>query len=293
MDHKLFKELSADPSKIDSMLHPGRYLHTIRPDELPIQVMASGFPSLDESLFLKRNEGEIVIIAARPSVGKSAFAFQIANFVSQTEEVHVFSLEMSFSSIGRRMLSPIVGCPINDLLHDRVGDEVEPGITRLPKKYFLDDEAGLNIHEICDRASNHARKAKTALIVIDYIQIIGIEKGHSRALEIGEAMAQLKRLGKELRCPIMVLAQLNRESEKRGSSGGKYTPLLSDLKESGSLEEAADVVVGLHRESRYTNTRHGEADIFIMKNRNGPLNDYIFKYDAATCTFEDPQIEAI
>lgn len=293
MDNDLQNKLLANPEMIEQVLNPGRYLHTIRPEELPIQVMPSGFPSLDESLFLKRGEGEIVIIAARPSVGKSAFAFQIANFVSQTEEVHVFSLEMSFSSIGRRMLSPIMGCPIQDLLHDRVPDEVAPGITRLSRKYFLDDEAGLNIDEICDRASNHARKSKTALIVIDYIQIIGIEKGHSRALEIGEAMAKLKRLGKELRCPILVLAQLNRESEKRGANGGKYTPLLSDLKESGSLEEAADVVLGLHRESRYTNTRHGEADIFVLKNRNGPLNEYIFKYNAATCTFEDPQNEEI
>lgn len=290
MNQDLFAKLAANPDLIDKELNPGRYLYDIDPKELPIEVMPSGFPTLDESLFLKRGEGELIIIAARPSVGKSALAFGIGLNVSLKEEVHVFSLEMSHASIGRRILSNSLSCSISDIQHGRVNDLLSDGINNLkPYRFFLDERSSLSADEICDAARNHHRRKKTGLIIIDYCQIMGVEKGHSRALEIAEGTAKLKALGKELRCPIILLSQLNRQSENRGASTGNYTPVLSDLKESGAIEEAADIVIGIDREVLHTKLRPKEADIVILKNRNGPIGKFMLNFDSATSSFKDPK----
>ncbi len=282
------EQLEAGLLSIDQAINPGRYLHDMNPEELEIRIMDSGFPTLDKYLFLKENEGELIIIGARPSVGKSALAFQIAKNVSVNHEVHVFSLEMSHASIGRRMLSTSLGCTIADIQYGRRRDEVQDGLDSLrPYRFFLDERSGLSADEICDSARNHARTKKTKLIVIDYCQIIGIEKGHSRALEIGEATCKLKALAKELLCPVILLSQLNRQSETRGASSGNYKPVLADLKESGSIEQDADIVLGIDREYMHTRLRIDEADVLILKNRNGPLGEEIFKFDAATASFRD------
>lgn len=284
----VYGKIQRDEISLDQALYPGKYLHELDPESLEIQVIESGFPTLDEYLLLKKGEGELIIIGARPSVGKSALAFQIAKHVSLNHEVHVFSLEMSHSSIGRRMLSAGLGCSIADIQRGRVSSQLVKGVEGLRKyNFFLDDRSSLSADEICDSAREHSRKKKTELIVIDYCQIIGIEKGHSRALEIGEATGKLKALGKELRCPIILLSQLNRQSETRGASSGNYKPMLSDLKESGSLEQDADIVIGLDREFMHTRLRIDEADLLILKNRNGPLGEVVFKFDAATASFID------
>ncbi len=288
MDNELFKKLSANPDMIDQVLNPGVCLHQIDPEELPIEVMPCGFPTLDEYMLLKQGEGELIVIGARPSHGKSALAFQIALNVSMNHWVHIFSLEMSRQMIGRRMAALEIQCSISDIQRGRVNSELAPALAKLERyKYFIDDRSGISADEICDAARSRKRKFDTQLIVIDYIQIIGIEKGHSRALEIGEATAKLKALGKELRCPILLLSQLNRQSEARGASSGNYKPMLSDLKESGSIEQDADIVLGLDREFMHNKLRVDETDILVLKNRNGPLGEEVFKFDAATASFRD------
>lgn len=298
MDKELFSKLKANPELIDKVLqeinNPGKYLYEINPEHLSIQCIPSGFPTLDRYLLLKEGEGELVVIGARPSVGKSALAFQIALNVSRDHYVHVFSLEMSHSSIGRRLLSAKLGCSISDIQHGRVTSRLMEGINTLKGyKFFLDDRSGLSIDEICDAARAQKKREDTKVIVIDYCQIIGIPKGHSRALEIAEATAKLKALGKELRCTIILLSQLNRQSETRGAGTGNYKPMLSDLKESGSIEQDADIVLGLDREYMHTKLRIDEADILILKNRNGPLGEEVFAFDAATASFKDRQEETI
>jgi replicative DNA helicase len=290
----IIDQLESGALSIDQVLHPGRYLHEMDPDSLEIQVMDSGFPTLDKYMLLKKDEGELIIIGARPSVGKSALAFQIARNVSINHEVHVFSLEMSHSSIGRRMLSTRMGCTIADIQYGRVREEVPEGINTLKHyKFFLDDRSGISADQICDAAREHYRQKETKLIVIDYCQILGIEKGHSRALEIAEATGKLKALAKELKCPVILLSQLNRNSETRGASSGNYKPVLADLKESGSIEQDADIVLGIDREYMHTRLRIDEADVLILKNRNGPLGEEIFKFDAATASFRDLQDDGI
>ncbi len=282
------EQLEAGLMSIDQAVNPGRFLHEIDPKSLEIQVMDSGFPTLDRYLLLKKDEGELIVIGARPSVGKSALAFQIALNVSRNHFVHVFSLEMSHASIGRRMLSSSIRCSIADIQYGRVNDRIDDGIDNLKQyKFFLDDRSSLSADEICDAARSQSRVHKTQLIVVDYIQIIGIEKGHSRALEIGEAVGKLKSLGKELKCPVILLSQLNRQSETRGVSSGNYKPILADLKESGAIEQDADLVLGLDREYLHTKLKIDQADVLVLKNRNGPLGEEKLKFDAATSSFRD------
>lgn len=284
----IYNKLQTGEISIDQALSPGKYLHELNPEDLSIKVIPSGFPTLDNYLLLKEGEGELIVIGARPSVGKSALAFQIAKNVSTTHEVHVFSLEMSHASIGRRMLSAGLACSIGDIQRGRVNSRLAGGLDDLKRyNFFLDDRSSLSADEICDSAVEHANRKKTGLIVVDYIQILGVDKGHSRALEIASATAKLKALGKELRCPIILLSQLNRQSETRGASSGNFKPMLSDLKESGSIEQDADLVIGLDREYLHTKLRLDEADILILKNRNGPLGEEVFKFDAATASFRD------
>lgn len=294
MSTELFNKFSNNPDLIDQYLNPGKYLSDITPEELPISIFSSGFPSLDKYMLLKSGEGELVVLGARPSMGKSALAFQIALNVSRQNFVHVFSLEMSHASIGRRLLASKLGCSISDIQRGRVSSQLSDGIQSLKDfRFFLDDRSSLSVNEIIDSARTQAKRNNTALVVVDYIQIIGVEKGHSRALEIAEATAKLKALGKELRCPVILLSQLNRQSETRGASSGNYKPVLSDLKESGSIEQDADIVIGLDREYVHTKLRPDEADVLILKNRNGPIGEEVLKFNSETATFFDSLSDGI
>lgn len=283
----IYDQIQSGEIDLDQALNPGSYLHDVNPDDLTTQIMDSGFPNLDKDyLFLKENEGELIIVAGLPSMGKTGFMFQIASHVSKTHPVHVFSLEMSKQSVVRRLLSPIVGRPITAIqmgLVDR--PSILRGLSELSKQqYFIDDRSGLTADEICDAARNRARKVETKLLVIDYLQIMDMPPGHSRALEIGVATKKLKALAKELKVPIIVGSQLNRQSVLRG---GDMKPMLTDLKESGSIEADSDVVIAIHRVSRYTGLRVDEADILVLKNRNGKVGELPMKFWAAQTQFVD------
>lgn len=288
---KLIKRLGDGELTLDDVLNPGKYLYDVDIDELPIRVMPSGFLTLDtEYMFLKEDEGELIIVGGRPSMGKSAFMFQLALSVSETLPVHVFSLEMSQKSIVRRLMSNIINRPITAIqmgLVDR--RELERAKDQLRRhKYIIDDASGLTVHELADRARNRAKTHGTRAIIIDYLQLLRTEKGHSKDAEIGTITKELKALAKDLRCPVIVGSQLNRQCEVRGASTGNYKPLLSDLRESGNIEQDSDVIVAVHREYRYTKLRMGEADILILKNRNGAVGECVMKFYAAQTRFDDP-----
>lgn len=285
MDIELFKQLSEDPGMIDRVLNPGSYIHEVAPSDLQTRVVPSGFPTMDHDyLFLK--DGELVVVAGLPSMGKTAFMFQIAQFVSSQLPVHVFSLEMNRQSVVRRMLSPIIGQSITAIQRGLVPEDLlKQGLDKLSTyDFFIDDRSGLSVDEICDAVRNRYRKHKTRLVIIDYLQIMSLAPGHSRSLEIGVATVKLKALAKELNCPVIIGSQLNRQSVLRG---GDMKPMLTDLKESGSIEADADVVVAIHRAFRYTGIGLDDADILILKNRNGACGELKMKFHAARTEFED------
>lgn len=287
---ELINQISNGDTTIDELLYPGRYLHEVDIDKLPIQVMSSGFPTLDEEyMLLKEREGELIVVGGRPSMGKSAFMFQLALNVSVGLPVHVFSLEMSQESIVRRLLSAVINRPIAAIQRGLVDPEtLTEALARLEEyHYIIDDRSGLNIQMLCDAARGRAKKEKTSLIVVDYLQLLRTEKGHSRDTEIGEITRELKALAKDLKCPVIVGSQLNRQCEIRGRESGNYRPILSDLRESGSIEQDADIIIAIHREYRYTKQRDGEADIIVLKNRNGQVGESVMKFSAGLTRFED------
>lgn len=292
----VFNRIMGGELDIDAVLNPGKLLYDVDVDKLPIKIMPSGFPTLDnEYMFLKEAEGELIVVGGRPSMGKSAFMFQLALYVSRGLPVHVFSLEMSQESIVRRLLSNIIGKPVSaiqmGLVDKRTLEKAKEELRSF--NYFIDDTGGLDVQAVADRARQRARKERTRLIVIDYLQLLRTPKGHSKDAEIGDITKTLKALAKELRCPVVVGSQLNRQCEIRGASSGDYRPILADLRESGNIEQDSDVVMAVHREYRYTKMRQTEADIIILKNRNGPIGEVVMQFYAAQTRFEDTGVSEI
>ncbi len=278
---EIMKEIAKDPGYADRLLYPGRQLADFDANGLKVDVMSSGFPSLDKAMLLKRNRGELIIIAARPSKGKSALACQIASHVAQQGRVHMFSLEMDLDSIAARHVAAKMNRPLDWVQN---GGATLEDVTRIKAEfgslnYLIDDEAGLNIYQIVERAKAWHKRSPTSMILIDYVQIVDYDQKGVRALELAKVSHECAKLAKGLKIPVVMLSQLNRMSEVR--EDGK--PALADLKESGSLEQDADVVLLIH-----PNKENRERVTFIMaKNRNGPTGEINMGFAPSQCRFID------
>jgi replicative DNA helicase len=277
----LFQQLTENPGMIDQVLYPGKQISDFDPNNLQVEVLPSGFNSFDKNFVLKKNRGELILIGARPSHGKSALLFQMAYNVAQYGKSHVFSLEMDHDSVVTRQIAAVINRPIDAVQRGLHPETIMKAQIELKKlNMHVDDRSGITVEEICYSARQENKRSRTDAIFIDYIQIIPTEKGHSRANELANVSAQLKALGKELRVPIIVASQLNRNNESREDK----TPQLSDLKESGALEQDADVVILLHRD---TKNSAAEAKVIIAKNRNGPTSEITMEYAPAQTRFLD------
>jgi replicative DNA helicase len=281
-------KLKTGEMTMDQVLYPERHIADFELDALKIDIVPCGFPSLDEYQLLKVNRSELILVGGRPSSGKSAFMFQLAYNVAQRSCAHVFSLEMDTDQIRSRLLTHVINKSLSHIQKGMVSSEVlERGRKELAKlNYHVDDTAGLNVFQLCDRARN-AHK---------HLQLLRVDKSHSKDDEIGIISRSLKELAKELRVPVIVGSQLNRACEIRGKeverlSKGEdksgYKPILSDLRESGNLEQDADMVLFVHRPSQFTDHRHGEADILIAKNRNGPVGEVCMDFTSNQTRFID------
>lgn len=278
---KLMNKIKEDPLTIDQLLYPGKHLSEFNLEDLQIDVMPSGFKGLDDKMVLKLDRGEMIVLGARPGMGKSGLGFQIAMNVAKYAKVHIFSIEMDHDSVAARQMAIIMNKPLDYIQNGGANSEEGEKAREYIKKYncVIDDRAGLNIYQICDAARMQNKKSPTSLIVVDYLQIIQTDKIDNRAHAVAKMSWELKSLAKELRIPILVLSQLNRQSEFR--EGGK--PALSDLKESGAIEQDADVVMLIHRPEDTPQT----ATIIIAKNRNGPTGDVNMQFANAQCRFLD------
>jgi replicative DNA helicase len=250
--------------------------------------LATDFTDLDR-LTSGLQKDELIIIAARPSMGKTALAINIAQnaAINHNSIVAVFSLEMSKESLLRRMLASqawvdqqllqkgFLGQEEHGKLQKALGELVESHI-------FIDDSAGISLAEMRAKARRLKQNAGGLdLVVVDYLQLMsaslaGGKKGYeNRTQEVSAISRGLKALAKELHVPVLALSQLSRASERRGED---KRPLLSDLRESGSIEQDADVVAFIHRESYYNRTEEltdaekAEAEIIVAKQRNGPTD---------------------
>lgn len=239
---------------------------------------STGFTDFDQ-ITTGLHEDNLIIIAARPAMGKTAFALNIAQNVAKSSDkaVAIFSLEMGAESLVERMLSAEGLIPS---YHVRTGNLSESEWRRMisaqkrlaRRKIFIDDTAGIRIPEIRSKAKRLAQgNGGLGLIVIDYLQLIEGRGRENRQQEVSEISRQLKIIAKELKVPVIALSQLSRGVDQRNDK----RPILSDLRESGSIEQDADIVAFLYREAYYKRDEQEEPDnvteLILEKNRHGSL----------------------
>ena len=240
-----------------------------------ISGVPTGFADLD-SLTNGLHPGQMIVVAARPAVGKSALALDFARSATIRHGLPtvVFSLEMGRNEITMRLLSAEARVPMHIM---RTGQMSDDDWGRLAKRMsevadaplFIDDSPNMSLMEIRAKCRRLKQRHDQKLVIIDYLQLMSSpKKTESRQQEVSEMSRSLKLLAKELEVPVVALSQLNRGPEQRQDK----KPMLSDLRESGSIEQDADVVILLHREDAYEreSPRAGEADLIIAKHRNGP-----------------------
>jgi replicative DNA helicase len=223
--------------------------------------------------------GDLIIIAGRPSMGKTALALNIAEHVAVENKlpVAVFSMEMSGSQLAMRLLGSIGRLDQHKLRTGRLSDDdwnrLTNAVGKLHDAPILVDESGaLNALELRARARRlHRQYGALGLIIVDYLQLMqASSEGENRATEISEISRSLKSLAKELKVPVVALSQLSRAVEQRT---GPKRPIMSDLRESGAIEQDADLILAIYREEVYTpdTPDKGTAEIIILKQRNGPI----------------------
>ena len=238
----------------------------------------TGFSDLDK-MTSGFQPGDLVIVAGRPSMGKTAFSLNIGEHVAvdQSLPVAVFSMEMGATQLAMRMV-----CSVGRLDQQRVRtgqlvDDDWPRLTNAIQKMqdsqlYIDETPSLNALELRSRARKLSRQCgQLGLVIIDYIQLMSSASaaGENRATEISEISRSLKGLAKELQCPVIALSQLNRSLEQRPNK----RPVMSDLRESGAIEQDADVIIFIYRDEVYNpaSPEKGTAEIIIGKQRNGPI----------------------
>lgn len=239
--------------------------------------VATGFTDFDK-MTSGLQPGDLVIIAARPSMGKTAFALNIAQHVSLREKKSVafFSLEMGQESVMMRMLASEARVNLGDIRTGRVPDSFWPKLINVASKFseaplYIDDTSGISPYEIRAKARRLKAQKGLDLIMVDYLQIMDLKtKVESRERAVSEMSRNMKALAKELSVPVVVLSQINRGVEGRNDR----RPMLSDLRESGAIEQDADVIAMIYRDEYYDREsadNKGQAEVIIAKQRNGPV----------------------
>lgn len=242
----------------------------------PITGVSTGFTDLDDMTSGLQNS-DLIIVAGRPSMGKTTFAMNIAEnaAVKLQKPVAIFSMEMPGEQIVMRMLSSLGKIDQHRVRTGKLNDEDWPRLTSAvgllaEAKVFIDDTPALTPNELRARARRLKREHDLSLIVIDYLQLMQVPNaGQNRTNEISEISRSLKALAKELQVPVIALSQLNRSLEQRPNK----RPVMSDLRESGAIEQDADVIAFIYRDEVYNEDSpdQGTAEIIIGKQRNGPI----------------------
>jgi len=256
--------------------------------------MSTGFRDLDGKL-AGLQKSDLIIIAARPSMGKTSLALNIAEHISVEEKAPVafFSLEMSKEQLVDRLISSQAGVDSWKLRTGNLSDDDFPKIgyamgTLSEAPFFIDDSPGLTVTEIRAKARRLQMEENLAIVFVDYLQLI---EGHrssgdiNRVQEISEISRSLKNLARELNVPVVAMSQLSRAVEHRPDK----RPQLSDLRESGSIEQDSDVVAFIYREDYYDDKteKKGITEILIRKHRNGPIGNVELFFNAEQMRFRD------
>ncbi len=249
----------------------------------------TGFLELDE-LTNGLHPGQMIVVAARPAVGKSTLGIDIARAaaIKHNMATAVFSLEMSRTEITMRILSAEATIQLQDLRKGLKSQEQWNKLARIMGKIsdsplFIDDSPNMSLMEIRAKCRRLKQQHNLKMVIIDYLQLMSSgKKVESRQQEVAEFSRALKLLAKELEVPVIAISQLNRGPEQRTDK----RPQMSDLRESGSIEQDADVVILLHRD-RSDPERDGEADVIVAKHRNGPTKDIVLAFQGHYSRFNN------
>jgi len=271
--------------RIDTLYH--------RDNPSDITGIATGFNDLDQQTS-GLQQGDLIIVAGRPSMGKTAFALNMAEHVAVNDRlpVAVFSMEMAGSQLAMRMLGSIGRLDQMKLRTGRLSDEDWSNLTDAVGKLHdapihIDETPALNCLELRARARRmHRQYDGLGLVVVDYLQLMSSTSyGENRATEISEISRSLKALAKELHVPVVALSQLNRGLEQRPNK----RPVMSDLRESGAIEQDADVILFIYRDEVYNpeSADKGKAEIIIGKQRNGPIGTLNLTFIGKYTRFEN------
>jgi replicative DNA helicase len=284
-------------TRIKEMLWPTmERIETLQKSGKAITGVPSGFKDLDE-LTSGFQKSELIIVAARPSMGKTAFVLNIAaHAAAERNGVAVFSLEMSKDALVQRMLCAEARVDSQNVRRGRLKDQDFTQLARAAGwlqtcPIWIDDSPALTLLEMRSRSRRLKADNELGLVVVDYLQLMrSPEYAENRVQEISDISRSLKGLARELEVPVIALSQLSRASEQRG---GDRKPILSDLRDSGAIEQDADVVVFIHRPEMYAKdpeereSTEGQAEIIVAKHRNGPTG-HLNLYFRKSCTrFED------
>jgi replicative DNA helicase len=261
----LTKLLSAAVERIDKLYQ----------SDSPISGLPTGFTDLD-GMTSGLQEADLIIVAGRPSMGKTSLAMNIAENVAvgQKLPVAIFSMEMPGEQLAMRMLASMSRINTHKIRTGKLNDDDWPRVTSTisllaQAPIFIDDTPGLTPMELRARARRLKREHGLALVLVDYLQMMqSFDGSENRATEVSNITRALKNLAKELNVPLIVMSQLNRSLEQRPNK----RPVMSDLRESGSIEQDADVILFIYRDEVYNedSVDKGTAEIMISKHRNGP-----------------------
>lgn len=268
-EHKILSVLDRDTAR--DYVHIGAAtIEAMEWEEQDHRGLQMGFRDLD-SLTLGLGNSNLVIVAGRPSMGKTSLAMQIAEQVSRDSSVAIFSLEMTRREIAGRMLR-YHRQALGDSAYDHIND----------LKIHIDDTPAVTVGHILSRCRRIKRQHGLSLIVVDYIQLMRGD-GDNRNQEIGSISRGLKGIAKEFDVPVIALSQLSRKVEERSDK----RPVMSDLRESGEIEQDADLILFVYRDEVYDDASDakGTAEIIARKNRNGPVGDCRLTFDGAFTRF--------
>ncbi len=284
---ELPKLLTQVVERIDELYH--------RDNQSDVTGVPTGFADLDR-MTSGLQEDDLIIVAGRPSMGKTSLALNMAEHVAidQGLPVAVFSMEMGGTQLATRMLCSVGRLDQQRARNGRLQDEDWPRLTHAIQKMqdaqlYIDETPALNSMELRARARRLSRQCgKLGLIIVDYLQLMSANSasgGENRATEISEISRSLKSLAKELHCPVIALSQLNRSLEQRPNK----RPVMSDLRESGAIEQDADVIIFIYRDEVYNpdSQDKGTAEIIIGKQRNGPIGSVRLTFLGQYTKFEN------
>jgi replicative DNA helicase len=271
------KNVAALPTAADAVTEALDLIEAAGNSDGQLKGISTGFSDLDR-LTSGFQPGQLIIVAGRPGIGKSVATTDIArqNAIHDGKTVLMFNMEMTRAEIMTRIISAESRIPLHKLKAGQVEERDHPALVKASgdigrSDLIIDDSAGMTLVDIANRAKRiRLQRGRLDLIVVDYLQLMGsanTRKNDTREREVAEMSRGLKVLAKTIGCPVIAASQLNRGPEQRTDK----KPLLSDLRESGSIEQDADIVILLHREDYYDkeSERLGEADFIVAKHRNG------------------------